>query len=393
MKSDSPQIFDSHDESQVRKKSKIVNLFDGWFGILMIALVLIGIWMGSSRLSYFYTKNQKVVVFEAPGSRPSILCLRLEFKGHKMDLLDAEWRANFKKEIEQANRYWNENLYGSFEQFQDPVISPILTLPQEAEAYHDNLDRIYKESVVVAKEAGIDTAQFDHVVMSFPRITNDQSAWGAKGKVWYPGNYFESHTFVHELGHSFGLGHAAVNFRDRRGTDPTAPPSSDPWFMMGDSTPLFLTPLPLPMRFQLKALGEEHVPLVELKSQEQTYRLYDLKQSLEEGQLTGLRIKESSLKTYWVSYLKKTESNLKPTEGFGVEAASGVIVQRSEDFLVESFPADSSPSGYHPEIYPERLGFQKGETFSAQNKLFQLRVVEEGVDQSGRAWCEVTISK
>ena len=357
------------------------------YSVLKTAFLIIILGLVGYAAGYLFEKRQNAASFSAPGPNPSVLCLRLEFPDHKMRLLDLEWRVKLERLVGQANTYWNEQLYGTFEAFQTPEFTDILTLPESADSYLGDLDKIYEDA---AKVSNLSFKDYDHVILSYPSITQDDKAWGAPGKVWYPGEVIEPHKFVHEIGHSFGLGHCALHYRDPDHINPTAPPSTDPWFMMGEPSFLFFTPLPLPMRYQLGALGENNVPKLTGAPGEKTttLRIHDFRKTPKSGQTTGYQISGDDHSVFWISYLTPPD---KIFEAGGLSPASGLIIQRSQQYLVESFAASREPHDTYPDLIPKRLGAKKGETFSPPNQKFTVEFLDEGTDSDGHAWADITV--
>ncbi len=365
------------------KNRIILLLLKGALLVLFVGLLGYGV-------GYFFEKKKYEVSISSPGKNPSILCLRVEFPDHKMRMLDLEWKTKLTRLIGQANTYWKDQLYGTFQSFQEPKISAILTLNEPADAYLDDLDKIYQDSAKAAKAAGIAVEDFDHVLMSYPSVTETEKAWGSPGKIWYPGEIIEPPKLVHEIGHSFGLGHCALEYRDSSRIDPKSPPSTDPWFMMGEPSLLFFTPLPLPMRFQLEALTESQVPLLKREpgKKSETLRLHDFRKSPQPGQHAGYRISGKDDSTFWIGYLTGPEETF---DAGGLFPVTGLVVQRSQQYLVESYPATKEKHDIYPELLPKRLGLKKGEQLHIKSGKFTVSLIAEGADEDGHAWADVVV--
>ncbi|MDQ8204117.1 PKD domain-containing protein [Pelagicoccus sp. SDUM812003] len=140
-----------------------------------------------------------------------ILLIRLNFQNEDSGLS----RETAESYLDATAHFVHENSYGKTEVSSDSVITEKLTLSKGAQDYGngDEFDyhQLKYDALDLAREAGHDPDQFDIVIYQFPHKSLD---WGGRASIagkdqWINGTS-HSKTFVHEIGHNYGLYHASL---------------------------------------------------------------------------------------------------------------------------------------------------------------------------------------
>lgn len=231
----------------------------------------------------------------------TVLFLRVDFSdraGEPVSAGDAQARMG------EVNNYFQLTSYGKTSL--TTTVTPLIRMPQPASYYVSQGNFTLRTDAFAAAEgAGFPPDSYSFVVLAYARIYTNSSPSGSKyyRTVWTNGS-FHYLLLAHELGHSYGVGHANL-WRSADGTleTGTAVTYGDRFDLMGGGGDSYAVFNPK-FRHQLGWLPEGDAPFVTTSG---TQRLYT-SQSLSGKR--ALRIRKDAQRTYWIEYAGAYGTNL-----------------------------------------------------------------------------------
>ena len=335
-----------------------------------------------------------------PDPQPGFMIARIHFDDRD-SFQEESWPArteHLKDLLNQTKIFWRSQTYGRIIGFQPPHFSELITIPRPETTGPEAREQIYQQVIAALKAQKADLSDIQHYILSYPRLTEDDTAWSRPGVIWLPGKEPSADHLIHEFGHSLGLGHIQIHnaVDSKLPSDLWAKPATDPSFMMGVHSEGVRTrdqkrfpPLPVPMRAQLGLISSEQV--IEA-SQPGVYRIHaaDEDSSMRFIALS-LNVAAENGRTYWIGYyptikrtfgLPETDTALKGAYVHAVENNNIATIS----LRAPQVGADGSLKARFDTCLP------LGETAPLPFTPFTLTPVEQGVTDQGFLYLDLQLS-
>ncbi len=266
-----------------------------------------------------------------------LLFIRAQFADAPMPMSDAVWLQELMNVTDAAEAFFVANSYGYMSGYEADY-TPVFTLPGVAADYIGDLGLITYAMLDAASDAGYSVGDYDHQVLSYPGVLNQNfGAAAIPGRVWLPGEYPWAPGFVHEMGHSYNVGHAGAVEGNGTPYPGVYREGRDGLFVMGsDDGDMYQ--MPLPMKYVIGWVDEQHIVDVDSHNLG-THRIwaYD-RDTLPEPNTLGVRFQADG-QTFWISFAPGL-ADLYPEHG-GEVWEQGVIIHVQDThrtFLLDFTP-------------------------------------------------------
>ncbi len=318
-----------------------------------------------------------------------ILFIRAEFTNAPMPMTHDVWLNELIGVKEAAETFFVRNSYGRIAGY-DADYTPVLTLPGVSTDYIGDIALITYAMLDAARDAGFDVDAYDHQVLSYPGVLNQNfGAAALPGRVWLPGEYPWAPGFIHEMGHSYNVGHAGAIEGNGVPYPGVYREGRDGLFVMGsDDGDMYQ--MPLPMKYTIGWVDDQHI--VDIDSGNYgTYRIYAFdRDTLPEAKTLGLRF-EADGRTFWISFAPGL-AQLYDEHG-GAVWEEGVIVQMqdfSRTFLLDFTPGSQGEGDSADWIDTRDGALTLGMTYTFPNGGPIIRPIAVG-ETDGWKWIEVRV--
>ncbi len=299
-----------------------------------------------------------------------------------------------------AQGFYDEVSYGKTSLSLDVGdVTGVLRMPLTAAAYAttNNTVQLRLDALAAAETAGFDISSYDRIFLVFSDlgpgvIPGSKFTFGGLGQIgapfmWMNGS-FSGPLVNHELGHTYGLGHASLWDIPGGSSDPVDPAGTteeygDDFDRMGDSpgdSPLH------PGHFNpwyLNRLNWLPDAAIQEITTSGTYRVYRFDHSgADLGSTLALKIGRDGTRDYWIGYRRKYAGH--PTHG---DMANGAYVMWGYRNAQNSHLLDLDTPGTDP----RDASLNVGDTFDDASTGIEIATTAAGGSGAGE-WLDITVT-